>query len=194
MTDRLNLLTDLIAKAKRLGADAADAVVFDSISSGVSYRLGKLEEVDRSESSDLGLRVFIGKKQAAVSSTDLSARALDQLVERAVAMARTTPEDPYCGLAPRELLAKTWPALDLEDTQEPSSEKLVELARNCEGAAREVDGIMNSEGASAGWGRGGVVLATSEGFAGAYASSSVSVSVSVIAGEGTGMERDYDFS
>ncbi len=194
MTDRLNLLTDLIAKAKRLGAEAADAVVFDSISSGVSYRLGKLEEVERSESSDLGLRVFIGKQQAAVSSTDLSPHALDLLAERAVAMARTTPEDPYCGLAPRELLAKTWPKLDLEDTHEPSSEKLVELARNCEGAAREVDGITNSEGASAGWGRGGVVLATSEGFAGAYASSSVSVSVSVIAGEGTGMERDYDYS
>lgn len=194
MTDRLNLLTDLIAKAKRLGAEAADAVVFDSISSGVSYRLGKLEEVERSESSDLGLRVFIGKQQAAVSSTDLSPHALNLLAERAVAMARTTPEDPYCGLAPRELLAKTWPQLDLEDTHEPSSEKLVELARNCEGAAREVDGITNSEGASAGWGRGGVVLATSEGFAGAYASSSVSVSVSVIAGEGTGMERDYDFS
>ena len=194
MTDRLNLLTDLIAKAKRLGADAADAVVFESISAGVSYRLGKLEEIERSESSDLGLRVFIGKKQAAVSSTDLSATALDQLAERAVAMARTTPEDPYCGLASRELLAKTWPALDLEDVHEPSSERLVELARNCEGAAREVDGITNSEGASAGWGRGGVALATSEGFAGGYASSNVSVSVSVLAGEGTGMERDYDFS
>ncbi len=194
MTDRLNLLTDLIAKAKRLGAEAADAVVFDSISSGVSCRLGKLEEVERSESSDLGLRVFIGKKQAAVSSTDLSAHALDLLAERAVAMARTTPEDPYCGLAARDLLAKTWPQLDLEDRHEPSSEKLVELARNCEGAAREVAGITNSEGASAGWGRGGVALATSEGFAGNYASSSVSVSVSVIAGEGTGMERDYDFS
>jgi PmbA protein len=194
MTDRLNLLTDLIAKAKRLGADAADAVVFDSISSGVSYRLGKLEEVERSESSDLGLRVFIGKQQAAVSSSDLSAKAIDQLAERAVAMARTTPEDPYCGLAPRELLAKKWPELDLEDKHEPSSERLVELARNCEGAAREVPGITNSEGASAGWGRGAVALATSEGFAGGYASTSVSVSVSVIAGEGTSMERDYDFS
>ena len=194
MNDRLNLLTDLIAKAKRLGADAADAVVFDSVSSSVSYRLGKLEEVERSEANDLGLRVFIGKQQAAVASTDLSVRALDQLAERAVAMARTTPEDPYCGLASRELLAKTWPELDLEDKQEPAAERLVELARNCEGAAREVEGITNSEGASAGWGRGAVALATSEGFAGAYASTNVSVSVSVLAGEGTGMERDYDFS
>jgi PmbA protein len=194
MTDRIAMLESLIAKAKRLGAEAADAVVFGSVSSSVSYRLGKLEEVERSESSDLGLRVFIGKRQAAVSSSDMSAQALDQLVERAVAMARTTPEDPYCGLAPRELLAKTWPSLDLEDTNEPSSERLVEFAKNCEGAAREVPGITNSEGASAGWGRGAVALATSEGFAGAYASTSVSFSVSVLAGEGTQMERDYAFS
>ncbi len=194
MTDRISLLESLIAKAKRLGAEDADAVVFDSVSSSVSYRLGKLEEVERSESQDLGLRVFIGKKQAAVASTDLSARALDQLAERAVAMARTTPEDPYCGLAPRELLAKTWPALDLEDPKEPSSERLVELARDCEASAREVEGITNSEGSSAGWGRGAVALVTSEGFAGAYATTSITVSVSVLAGEGTGMERDYDFS
>jgi PmbA protein len=194
MTHRISLLENLIAKAKRLGAEAADAVVFDSVSSGVSYRLGKLEEVERSESSDLGLRVFIGKRQAAVASTDLSTRALDQLAERAVAMARTTPADPFCGLAPRERLAKSWPELDLEDRHEPASEKLVELAKTCEGTAREVDGVTNSEGASASWARGGVALVTSDGFAGAYASTSISVSVSVIAGEGTQMERDYDFS
>jgi PmbA protein len=168
--------------------------VFGSVSASVSYRLGKLEEVERSESSDLGLRVFIGKRQAAVASTDLSERALNALAERAVAMARETPEDPYCGLAPRELLAKSWPSLDLEDAHEPTAELLVDLAKNCEGAAREVKGITNSEGASAGWGRGAVALVTSEGFAGAYASTNVSVSVSVLAGEGTHMERDYDFS
>lgn len=192
--DQLNLLQDLIAKAKRLGADAADAVVFNSASQSVSYRLGKLEDVERSESHDLGLRVFIGKHQAAVSSTDLSPRALESLAERAVVMAKTTPEDKYCGLAPRELLAKTWPELDLVDTNEPSSERMVEWARACEAAALEVPGITNSEGASAGWGKGGVALVTSEGFAGAYASTSTSISTSVIAGEGTGMERDYDFT
>ncbi|MEQ1754964.1 MAG: TldD/PmbA family protein [Micropepsaceae bacterium] len=194
MSDRISLLESLIAKAKRLGAEDADAVVFDSVSSNVSYRLGKLEEVERSESNDLGLRVFIGKRQAAVASTDMSSRALDQLAERAVAMAKTTPEDPFCGLAPRELLAKSFRDLDLEDKVEPSSSRLVELARNCEGAAREVKGITNSEGASAGWGRGAVALVTSGGFAGRYATTSISVSVSVIAGEGTNMERDYDFS
>jgi PmbA protein len=164
------------------------------VSSGVSYRLGKLEEVERSESSDLGLRVFIGKRQSAVASNDLSTTALDQLAERAVAMARTTPEDPYCGLAPRDLLAKSFKDLDLEDKVEPSSTRLVELARSCEGAARGVKGITNSEGAGAGWGRGAVALVTSGGFAGSYASTNISVSVSVIAGEGTSMERDYDFS
>lgn len=194
MTDRISLLESLIAKAKRLGAEEADAVVFDSVSSSVSYRLGKLEEVERSESSDLGLRVFIGKQQAAVASTDLSARALDQLAERAVAMAKTTPEDPYCGLAPRDRLAKSFRDLDLEDKSEPSSSRLVELARDCEASAREVPGITNSEGAGAGWGRGAVALVTSGGFAGGYATTNISVSVSVLAGEGTHMERDYDFS
>ena len=194
MNDRISLLESLIAKAKRLGAEEADAVVFDSVSSNVSYRLGKLEEVERSESSDLGLRVFIGRQQAAVASTDMSAKALDQLAERAVAMARTTPEDPYCGLAPRELLARSFRDLDLEDKHEPSSARLVELAKDCEAAAREVPGITNSEGASAGWGRGAVALVTSGGFAGGYATTNISVSVSVLAGEGTHMERDYDFS
>ena len=194
MQDRISLLESLIARARRLGAEQADAVVFDSVSSSVSFRLGQLEEVERSESVDLGLRVFIGRQQAAVASNDMTPAALDQLAERAVAMARTTPEDPYCGLAPAELLAQSFPNLDLEDRHEPSSERLVELARSCEGAARAVTGITNSEGASAGWGRGAVALVTSGGFAGSYATTNVSVSVSVIAGEGTSMERDYDFS
>lgn len=194
MSDRISLLESLIARARKLGAEHADAVVFDSVSSNVSFRLGKLEEVERSESSDLGLRVFMGKRQAAVASNDMSARALEQLAERAVAMARTTPEDPFCGLAPSDQLARTFRDLDLEDKVEPASERLVELARSCEDAARSVPGITNSEGAGAGWGRGAVALVTSGGFAGAYATTTVSVSVSVIAGEGTGMERDYEFS
>lgn len=193
-TDQLNLLQDLIAKAKRLGAEAADAVVFNSASMSVSYRLGKLEDVERSESHDLGLRVFIGKHQAAVASNDFSARALDSLAERAVSMAKTTPEDKYCGLAPRDLLAKKWPELDLVDANEPSSEQMVEWARACEAAALAVPGITNSEGATTGWGKGGVALVTSEGFAGAYASTSTTISTSVLAGEGTNMERDYDFT
>jgi PmbA protein len=190
----LDTLDWLLAEAKAQGADAADAVVFESLSSGVSYRFGKLEDVERSESRDLGLRVFIGKRQAAVASTDLGREALKKVAERAVAMARLAPEDPYCGLAPQEWLARSWPELDLEDRNEPSSERLAQMARDCEAAALSVKGITNSEGASASFGRGAMALATSEGFRGAYAGTSASFSASVVAGEGTGMERDYDYS
>src|SRR5689334_3174616 len=118
-------LTALIKAAKSAGADAADALLVESISSGVSYRLGKLEDVERAESYDLGLRVFVGQRVAFVSSTDFSRAALEQLPSRAIAMAKLAPEDKFAGLAPRERLAKTFPSLDLEDAHEPSAEALV---------------------------------------------------------------------
>ena len=186
------ILGHLIDAARAAGADAADALLVESISAGVSYRLGKLEDVERSESADLGLRVFVGAKVAFVSSTDLSEKALAELPERAVAMARLAPEDKYAGLAPRELLAQGWPDLDLEDPGEPSAEALIERARAVEGAAMAVPGITNSEGGGAGFSRSAIALATSEGFFGRYAGTSHSVGVAVLAGEGTGMERDYD--
>ncbi|MDE2014834.1 MAG: TldD/PmbA family protein [Alphaproteobacteria bacterium] len=186
------ILGHLIDAARAAGADAADALLVESVSAGVSYRLGKLEDVERSESADLGLRVFVGAKVAFVSSTDLTARALAELPERAVAMARLAPEDKYAGLAPRELLAQGWPDLDLEDPGEPSAELLIERARAVEGAAMAVPGITNSEGGGAGFSRSAIALATSEGFFGRYAGTSHSVGVAVLAGEGTGMERDYD--
>src|SRR6185295_2628224 len=118
-------LTALIKAAKSAGADAADALVVESVSSGVSYRLGKLEDVERAESYDLGLRVFVGQKVAFVSSTDFSADALAGLPGRAVAMARLAPEDKFAGLAPKERLATALPALDLEDPGEPSADALI---------------------------------------------------------------------
>jgi len=184
----------LIGKAKRAGADAADALIVEGLSMSASYRLGKLEDVDRSEGHDLGLRVFMGKRQAIASSNDFSDAALNELADRVVAMAKLAPEDPHCGLAPKERLASSWPDLDLNDAAEPSSEDLAARAAAAEEAGLAVKGITNSEGASAGWGRGRVVLATSDGFVGGYASSSHSVSCSLIAGEGLGMETDYDFS
>ena len=162
--------------------------------SAVSYRLGKLEDVGRSESSDLGLRVFIGQQVAFVSSTDFSDAALSALPERAVAMAKLAPEDKYAGLAPRERLAKNFPDVEIDDPQEPSTVLLVERARAAEAAALEVPGVTNSEGGSADYGRTMVTLATSEGFLGGYVGTSRSVAVSVIAGEGTEMERDYDYA
>ena len=111
----LDITDQLVSSALKFGADAADSVVFESVSLDATYRLGKLEEVERSESTDLGLRVFIGKKQAFVSSTDFSPRGLEPLVERAIAMAKEAPEDPYCGLAESDLLARDFPELDLVD-------------------------------------------------------------------------------
>ncbi|HEY2034643.1 MAG TPA: TldD/PmbA family protein [Rhizomicrobium sp.] len=185
------ILDTLIRVARRAGADAADALLVESVSAGVSYRLGKLEDVERAESTDLGLRVFVGAQVAFVSSTDLSKDRLAELPDRAVAMARLAPEDKYAGLAPKELLARDFPALDLEDPNEPSTETLIERAKTVEVAAMAVKGITNSEGGGASFSRSAIALATSEGFRGGYASTSHGIGVAVLAGEGTGMERDY---
>ncbi len=192
--DSLTLLQDLIAKAQTAGADAADALLYNAVSLSLSQRLGKPERLERAEEGDLGLRVFVGRRMAIVSSSDRSAAALDELVDRAVAMARTVPEDPYCGLAEPDQLATDWPDLDLCDPVEPAAEHLIALAGATEDAALAVEGVTNSEGAEAGWSRTDIAIAASNGFAGAYALSGSSLSTSVIAGEGTGMETDYDFT
>jgi PmbA protein len=193
--DSLNVLSDLIKQARKAGAEAADAVLVDSASLSVGWRLGALERLERSESGDIGLRVLIGKRQAIVSSSDRSRVALDELVERAVAMAKTVPEDPFCGLADPSELARDLPDLDICDLSEPTPEQIVDWARRAEDAARAVAGVTNSEGAEAGWGKSSVALAGSNGFAHAYSGSSSSFSVSVLAGStASGMERDYDYS
>jgi len=191
-TDPQKILATLLDAAKKAGADAADALHVEGVSSSVSYRLGKLEDVERAESYDLGLRVFVGQKVAFVSSTDFSDEALKALPGRAVAMARLAPEDKYAGLAPTDRLAKTIPQLDLEDAVEPSAETLIERARSAEGAALAVKGVTNSEGGGASFSRNAVTLATSTGFYGRYAGTSHGIGVAVLAGEGTLMERDYD--
>src|SRR6266478_5200442 len=190
----IDLLQDLVARARKAGADAADAVLFNGVSLSHARRLGKVEKLERSESQDRGLRVLVGKRQAMVSSSDRSPKMLAELVERTLAMARAVPEDPFCGLADPAAITSEWPSLDMLDPEEPSAEVLIERARAAEEAALAVAGITNSEGAEAGWGRSSIALAASNGFAGFYSGSSQGVSASVIAGSGTGMERDYDFS
>ncbi|GGY54864.1 TldD/PmbA family protein [Parvularcula lutaonensis] len=191
--DPEKLLTALLDKAKAQGADAADALLYKSLSSNVSVRLGETEEVERSENQDLGLRVFIGDKQASVSSTNFREDALDTLVERVVQMARLAPSDPYAGLAPEDRLAKPpFPDLDLSDGYEPTTEELTERAKACEDAARAVEGVTNSSGAGASVSAGESFFATSHGFFGRKHGGSHSVGVSVLAGEGTAMERDYE--
>lgn len=192
--DPRDLLADLIARARAKGADAADAVLFEGTSLSLSQRLGKAEKLERSEGRDLGLRVFVGRRQAVVSTTDQRPALLEEMVERAVAMARAVPEDPFCGIAdPGAVATGAAPALDAEDPAEPAAEALIARAKAAEEAALAVAGVTNSEGAEAGWSRSAVWMAASNGFAGGYATTRHSLSVSVIAGSGTAMEVDYDF-
>ena len=187
----LSRASQLIDLARKAGADAADAVVVRSSAHSVSVRLGKVEGTESSESDDFSLRVFVGNRVASVSANpgfDLNA-----LAERAVAMAKVSPEDPFACLADEADLARSYPDLDLFDSTEVSTEQLREAALATEAAALAVPGVTNSSGAGASAGMGGLVLVTSHGFAGHYMGSRFGRSVSVIAGDGTGMERDYDF-
>jgi PmbA protein len=189
-----NLLADLMKWAKAAGADSADALYVNGESISVAQRMGKREKLESSEGRDLGLRVFVGKRQAFVSSTDFAPASLRTLAGRAVDMARAVPEDPVCGIAPEELLARSWPDLDLSDKSRPSAKALLTMAAEAEDAARAVRGVTNSEGAEASWGRTAVMLAASNGFSGGYRRSGYSLSCAVLGGEGTGMERDYEWS
>ncbi len=186
--------TAIISKARRAGADASDCVVVSSASTEVSVRLGKVESIDRAESGELGLRVFVGRRSASASTSDLGRAAIDALVERTIAMARLAPEDPYAALAPDKMLGSgPFADFDLDDGRSVTPEVLRERALIAEDAARSVEGVTNSQGAGGGHGKGLTALATSGGFAGAQSGSSHSVSASVLAGEGARMQRDYYF-
>ena len=185
---------DIVSRARAAGADAADAIFSASASIEVSVRLGALEDVGRSEQEQLGLRVFVGQRSASVATSDLSAGAMDALVERAVAMAREAPEDRWAGLAPEaRLLHGTVPDLGLDDGEEAPPATLREHALAAEDAARAVPGVTNSEGGGASSSRNVVALATSHGFSGAYATTAHTLSASVVAGSGGGMQRDYAY-
>lgn len=184
----------LISQAKKAGADAADAIYVCDAATQVSMRLGQLEDVERSEGEEIGLRVFVGKRSATVSSSDMDPAILSSLVGRAIDMAREAPEDQFAGLAPEELILKGDSVMiDGDDGQDPDPQVLRELATAAEEAARAVDGVTNSEGGGASAGRTIIALATSHGFSGAYSTSGYSLSASVIAGTGDGMERDYAY-
>jgi len=189
-----DLADRLVAAARRAGADQADAVAVRSVSLSVEVRDGAVEESQRSEGDDVGLRVLVGHKQAAVSTNDIRTDGLDTLAERAVAMARAAPDDKFAGLADPALLADAFPELDLLDPDMPGVDVLEARARQAEAAGLGVSGVTKSGGASASAGIGGMVLVTSDGFHGATIGSRHSVSMAAIAGNGTGMEQDYDYS
>ena len=184
----------LVAAAKRAGAEAADAIAVRGVSLSVEVRDGAVEESQRSEGDDVGLRVLVGRRQAVVSTNDLNGGGFAGLAERAVAMARAAPEDRFAGLADPALLARNFPALDLLDPDMPDVGTLEQRAREAEDAAMAIAGVSKSGGASASAGIGGMVLVTSHGFHGATMNSHHAISMSAIAGNGTGMETDYDYT
>lgn len=191
LTDRAERL---VKAARAAGADAADAVAVRTMSLGVEVRDGRTEESERAEGDDLGLRVLVGHRQAMVSTNDVADDGASALAERAVAMARATPEDKFSGLADSTLLARSFPDLDLIDPKMPTVSELEAQARAAEQAALAIKGVSKSGGASASAGIGGMVLVTSHGFRGAYVGSNHGLSMTAIAGDGTAMERDYDYS
>jgi len=188
-----NLLNDVVAAALAAGADAAEAVGAERRALSITVRLGELEEVEREESRDLGLRVFVGRRQATVSGSDVSPQARAKLVERCVAMAKLAPEDPYAGLADPERLARgPLRDLDLYDPAEPAPEDLEARARLAEDAARAVPKVTNSDGASGSWSTSQWRMVTSAGFSGLHRASAFSLGASCIAGDGEGMETGYE--
>jgi PmbA protein len=182
----------LIERAKRAGADAADAIYIGDSATGVQVRLGGLEDVERSEGEEIGLRFFVGRRSASVSSSDLSDQAMAALVERAAAMAREAPEDAFAGLAPEErLMREPGPDVEADDGADPPPTEIKARAMAMEEAARGVAGITNSEGAGISAARSVIALATSHGFCRGYSTSGYNGGVSVIAGAGAGMQRDH---
>ncbi|WP_282024019.1 TldD/PmbA family protein [Limimaricola cinnabarinus] len=196
MTASLADLTDrMLRAARRAGAEAADAVAVDGTSVSIDVREGRLEQAERAEGVDIGLRVLIGRRQAMVSSSDARDATIETMAERAVAMAREAPEDPHAGLAEPDQLARDTDSsrLQMHDpSPEPDPAMLEEDARRAEAAARSVAGVTQVQGATAGYGHRRVQIAATNGFSGGYARSDRAISCVAVSGEGTGMERDWD--
>ena len=196
MSGNLEKLTEAMLEAARVaGADAADAMAVQGTSVSIDVRGGTLEQAERSEGVDLGLRVFVGQRQANVSVSDASPETLATMAERAVAMATEAPEDPYIGLADPDQLSTHWDvaALEMSDpAAEPAPAELQQDACEAEAAAMGVKGVSQVQSATAGYSNSQVHLAASNGFSGGYARTSRAVSCVAIAGDGDGMERDFD--
>jgi len=194
MDEMLDMIEMALRAARQAGAEAADAVLIEGRALEVAVREGGTENIERSEGQDLGLRVFVRRSQAIVSMSKLDRDTIDQAAARAVDMARAAPEDPYAGLADPSQLTEDIPELDLWDGREVNGDELTLLAKEAEDAALSVQGVTKSSGAGASASSRRVALGTSAGFHQSFRRSGFGFSVSVIAGEGTGMERDYDYS
>lgn len=184
----------IIKKTIASGATDCDVVLAKGESKSISYRLGKIEDIDKSDGRTFGIRALIGNQQAFISSSDPDDENIDKLVHKVVQMANLAPEDDTACLGDSKYFETNFESLDLCQNEETSTEKLIEMVKECEDEALSQTGITNSEGSGASYGYSEFFLATSNGFNGGYKSSSNSISCSVIAGEGQSMERDYDYA
>jgi PmbA protein len=191
--DAATLIDLALDVARSAGADATDLLLVERRSLDVSWRLGDLEELERKEDRDLGIRVLIGRRQACASTSQLDPDNLATFVRELVESARHLPEDPYAGLAEPGQLASGPIELDVLDPTEPTPDALLQAAAIAEDAARAVPGVTNSEGASAGWSTSTVHLAASNGLSARYQRSSHRLGATVLAGTGTAMERDWEY-
>jgi PmbA protein len=189
--DLLNVASDVVSRAMKKGATAADVLAVESGSTEIEIRHGKIEKLERSESRDIGLRVFVGESSAIISGSVFDAQSLDTMVSRCIDMAKLAPPDPFSAIAEKHQLATTVADYDLMSKDDISAEQLQLMADTVEKRALAVKGVTKSNGAGASASQGGFGLVTSNGFAKGYRRNGVGVSVSVIAGEGTAMERDY---
>lgn len=192
--DLLSLAQDAVDMARKAGASAAEAVAVSRLGTDIEWREGVIEKLEQAEAREIGLRVFAGQSSAIISGSVLTRAAVQRLAEQALAMARLAPPDPFAGVAAEADLAKQFPDLDLISPELPSSERLLTMAREVEEAALAVQGVAKSGGSSASASRRDMALAISNGFARGYGRTGVSLSASAIAGEGTAMQRDYDYS
>lgn len=190
--DLRDIVTAILAEAKRQGASAAEAGVNAESGLSVTVRLGEVETVEHNRDKGLGVTVYFGQRKASASTSDFSREAIRETVAAACAIAKYTAEDPCAGLADAALMARDIPDLDLNYPWDVSAERAIALAEECEAAARASDKrITNSEGATVSSHAGFRVYGNSHGFLGAYPSSRHSVSCAVIADDGHGMQRDY---
>ena len=186
----LNLLLDT---TKKLGAECTTVMANENTSVNVAARLGKLENIERNESSNIGLEIIDKKRKVSLSSTNLNQEALEELAKNAMNMVKSIPIDEYCGLADKNMLYDGNLDLNLVDNYIPENDDLLNNSIEAEDSALNIKGITNTEGASSSYSKNKFYLATSDGFFNTNDKTNYSTGLSVIAGKGTKMERDYEY-
>ena len=192
-----DLGSDILSKAKAKGATQGDVVMAESESFFVTVRMGEVEKISQAGEKRLGLRLFFGNSSASASTSDISQRSIEKLVDDTARMAKITAQDPHGGLPDRSALAREVPDLDLidESARSVSVDERIQLALETEKSALSYDPqITNSEGAEFSNQFGRVIYVSSQGFSGEYSGSTFGESVSPVASKNGSMQRDYWYS